>query len=619
MKRLIFLIFIAAMMALVLPCYAQKTWYLSTCGDSATYNPATDLCTGGSDDSCDDISDLNSGGNCEPSAGDIIEVRAGTYTEGGDPVISLSVGSLTIRGYSGDATPVFSMTPSGSPPSPSNRPWVVGTNDNIVSDLIIRATQTATARYEKLLHVTGDKNTFTNVTFDGTGNTSNDKWNLERTMMIASGADYNVFDSCTFSESGDYETTCDTGDTPRGGVCSGGGGITVAGQYNRIIDSAMDFMGTHEQIEISNAYNEFIGNTFTRTAGYAFYVNSGDNIFEGNSITQTDYLVCSYKSGFYYRTSDFAIYRYNNMYDGDSAGMEWGHTGTPGLTTNLFMFNNVFYKLGQEAYDCATASDCTNNDQKGWFWTNNNATNLSSSQLINNVAARNTGYDYLGCYHYGNGDQVNEVYFYAGIDQVQMENNAIFTYDNGGYVSQHVEAVGVGGGANWSVSAIDAAKSNWKNNIGTYSNPYWNDADNGDFTITNAASSLVDQGRELTTITTAGSTGTSFTLAEARFFWVSPIDANNTNTGTSYTGDQIIINSDTSKVVTLATINYSTGAVTFAPSVTWSTNDTVSIYKTFSDSSTVRYSGTAPDIGSFEYSLIDPTGGVGAPSELSIP
>jgi hypothetical protein len=148
---------------------------------------------------------------------------------------------------------------------------------------------------------------------------------------------------------------------------------------------------------------------------------------------------------------------------------------------------------------------------------------------------------------------------------------------------------------------MDAYFASWggtgnKANSGTYSDPKWADAANGDFTIS-SGSSLEDAGRWLTQANGSGSSSTTLIVDDARFFWYSAIDS---------TGDQVAIGSS-AITRTITAINYSTNTITITPAATWSDNDDVTLYKSFSDSSTVLLNGSAPDIGVSELASTDPT------------
>jgi hypothetical protein len=151
-----------------------------------------------------------------------------------------------------------------------------------------------------------------------------------------------------------------------------------------------------------------------------------------------------------------------------------------------------------------------------------------------------------------------------------------------------------------SVRQAENAYPEWGGKSYNYSDPKFVNAANGDFTI-QAGSSLIDKGRYLTQANGGGS-GTSLTVDDAKFFWYSEIDG---------AGDQIAIGS-ASQTRTITSISGNT--LHLNQSASWNDGDPIYLYKSFSDSSTVLFSGSAPDIGASEY----PAGQPAPPSDLRI-
>lgn len=92
-------------------------------------------------------------------------------------------------------------------------------------------------------------------------------------------------------------------------------------------------------------------------------------------------------------------------------------------------------------------------------------------------------------------------------------------------------------------------------------------------------SPAIDAGTFLTTITSTTGSGTSFVVADARYF---------SDGFGIVTGDTIQIGSN---IRTISSVNYTTNAITVTSSVSWTTGMNVSL----------PYNGTAPDIGAYEY------------------
>lgn len=95
-----------------------------------------------------------------------------------------------------------------------------------------------------------------------------------------------------------------------------------------------------------------------------------------------------------------------------------------------------------------------------------------------------------------------------------------------------------------------------------------------------ATSPVIDKGAFLTTVTSASGSGTSFTVADAGYF----------SNGFGVTaGDTIVVGGASA---TISSINYSTNVITVTASISWTQGAKVSL----------PYSGSAPDMGAFEYS-----------------
>ena len=97
------------------------------------------------------------------------------------------------------------------------------------------------------------------------------------------------------------------------------------------------------------------------------------------------------------------------------------------------------------------------------------------------------------------------------------------------------------------------------------------------FTLTDT-SPCIDDAAWLT-LCNGGGSGTSITVDDSRYFYPGYGVIN---------GDEITVGTDD---VIVTDVNYGTNVITVTPSITWSDNDPVSL----------RYSGSAPDIGAYEY------------------
>jgi parallel beta-helix repeat protein len=116
-----------------------------------------------------------------------------------------------------------------------------------------------------------------------------------------------------------------------------------------------------------------------------------------------------------------------------------------------------------------------------------------------------------------------------------------------------------------------------RNSITT--NPVFNNVSANDFTLQNT-SGAIDHGTFLTTVTSTSGSGTSVVVGDARYF--------QDGYGISgASGDTIMIGTDT---VTVTDVNYTTNVITFTPSITWVQGEGVSY----------PYAGSKPDIGAYE-------------------
>ncbi len=110
-------------------------------------------------------------------------------------------------------------------------------------------------------------------------------------------------------------------------------------------------------------------------------------------------------------------------------------------------------------------------------------------------------------------------------------------------------------------------------------------------------STAIDGGTYLTQANGSGSNSTTLVVDDALYFqdgtWGSDL-----NRGINFFPDWIAVG-NTSNIVQISSINYSTNTITLASAISWSDNDSVWLYKK-SDGTRVLY-GTAPEYGAHEY------------------
>ena len=137
-------------------------------------------------------------------------------------------------------------------------------------------------------------------------------------------------------------------------------------------------------------------------------------------------------------------------------------------------------------------------------------------------------------------------------------------------------------GSNQQTSIANSSEVIMTSNVLATSDPGFTNEASNDFHLT-SSSPNIDAGTFLTKTTTAGS-GTVMPVDDASYFYDGyGIDGES--------GDAIQLEGDTT-VVHVVGINYQTNELTLDGPLTWSTGQGVSL----------QYSGSAPDVGAFEYS-----------------
>jgi len=482
---------------------------------------------------------------------DITYARGGTYTDTTDYFKTAASGTasepITFAAYTGE-TPIFRAL--GDNWSGSERRIFHIAHDYWVFDgLQLKPTASTTISHP--IHLTGSYNVLKNLQLEG-ATISASNYSFDRFIYL-DGGNYNEIYNSSFTKVADHNEQ----------YCDSGYGIQVYGDYNRFHDNSLSLSG-HDVMGPWNGgnYNEFFDNTVTNGVGYGIFANSGNsrNIFHHNNISGCG---CpdGYAKGGVYIKGSYNITRYNSLWD-NSRGTDHDTAGD-----NNYWYNNVSYANDEDGHH-------------GW-------TGSTANIFYNNVYMKNMLVSGI-CPSAPDDYYANVVE--GSTYSAKWENNFIIDWNGSSWVDDSACAVYADSNQK-SVSSKESTDGDWQNNVYNYSDPKFVDADNGDFTI-QAGSSLIDQGRDLTTTNGSGSSSSTLIVDDAGFFWYSAIDS---------TGDQIIINADTSKTATITAINYGTSTLTITPELSWSDGWSVNLYKSFSDSSTVLFSGSAPDIGAYEY------------------
>ncbi len=104
-----------------------------------------------------------------------------------------------------------------------------------------------------------------------------------------------------------------------------------------------------------------------------------------------------------------------------------------------------------------------------------------------------------------------------------------------------------------------------------------------------SSSPCINNGGFLTNITSLSGSGTQFQVADAGYFF-DGWGIGSAITGANVVGDTIQLQGQTA-TATISNVNYTTNTITFTPSLTWTNGQGISL----------AYEGSAPDIGTYEY------------------
>ena len=406
-----------------------------------------------------------------------------------------------------------------------------------------------------------------------------------RWILITNG-DYNIIQNCKF-----YDANAWTGIL-----------LEYGSDYNKIIDnifedapasgnnngtSPADFIGLCNSI--NNNYNVIEGNTFGDCNHNIMFIDFGDHtIIRGNAFQN------QYHTGLNLNDDGPNLIENNYFYD------QGKYTGSAPIPDKPDMRNNPGIQL----------NGTYNIIRKNTF--DNNGSGISQSTY----ASANTEASYNRVYNNTMNKGITPLYGEA-VDANYMVNN---TYKNNTFTNP--EASSYPGD-----SYPEPFNLNYRDNNGTgnrfYNNcsygqnvhryrnytpytfaeiisqfptnfpsgnittdPKYTNVSNRDFTL-QSDSSLIDAGTFLTIITSPTvNSQTSFTVDDAGYFydgWGMPGEA----------GD--IIKTENGQVTTIQSINYDTNTITVSPAINIIKNEGIAL----------NYSGSAPDIGAFEFTGIN--------------
>jgi Bacterial Ig domain len=546
--------------------------------------------------------------NSNASADDVIQMRSGVYSTAIAPTNSGTSGHpITYQAYSGDAqwsvkiTTTSTTTPaadlsqsyiklSGLYFYNTGYRWVELTGDyNTIDGCRFYAAQTGTG-----IH-TGptNYNRITNNIFDDAPLKANTIIVPEASSCTAANTPYT---GCTADGGWDQDcqdeydaglslnADCDAYTAPSNDVYSySSTGLVVEGNTFGTV--------SHNELTIDSQYaqyNNVIRNNIFNNVYHTDVGPGGDYcLFENNTVlnagsqsdknlTYRDRLTVN-GAGIYGEVSH-GIIRNNIVKNND-----YGYFGSYKSSTHFpssysHVYNNTFY-----------------NNSTGIASSNNNVdgTNLDSNIFKDNVffeSGITSGLVGASCFTSDGISQVDYCAFSGTNNNYHFYN----AWTSGGDFYYKSTSAPVR-----TLSQMESAyPSEWANNSDV-TNPYWVDSANNDFNL-QSSSPLINAGDFLTTITSASGSGTTFTVGDANYFydgWSIPGEV----------GDTIYTSSGQSATIT--SINYSTGQITVGGSVSWTQGDGVT---------TVNYSGSAPDIGAYEYTgagdTTDPTVSITSPT-----
>lgn len=329
---------------------------------------------------------------------------------------------------------------------------------------------------------------------------------------------------------------------------------------------------------------------FRGTINHQNYTNSGHNVFEKNRIGHAGV---------------------------GPSGITYGSTGAAWCNSSDLMRYNDFFNNGATAFEFRGAQYAAN----GYVRNNDNYL-YNNTFYYNGYNAASTNYTVVMLKY----DNRTDYYTGTPINWQACQNNVIknnLFYDN--WSNNHSDLV-VDWGSDYGSSSLAAAtacpssstqgcniiSNNFNGTaVGQNIDPKFNNV-----TLSNydswalpdlsiqSDSPAKDQGIYLTQASGSGSTSTTLIVDDAKYFQdgkfgsASGMDPTKLPMGVTLQADYIAIGT-VSNTVQISSINYATNTITLASAKTWSDNDNIWISK-ISDG-TVVLSGTAPDMGAYEY------------------
>jgi len=563
--------------------------------------------------------------NTNAASGDLVYLRAGSYTTGITPShsgtgTSLPSTFIIFSSYTGETA---TLTGSSDQIDLTARSYVSIRNITFsdTTGVVYRIEQGA--NHNEITGCTFNSSNGYGVGMlldtDGSGNWVTHNWIHGNTFITTGQAHGNGGTGCT--DGG--------GDTLDVGVAYGTFGQTSENDNYNTIENNVFEHSPHASIESYGMYTVIRNNVFDNepwSSGCPTYTNPPsytNSAYNGkfghrNMTVDDDYtrvatymLIEGNRSGYagVNDTNDGAdnftigapqnIVRYNFSYGAMNPGLmyKWGWnygngSGGNGGTYNR-VYNNTLYNNGlgyPDGYTCGL-STCP--------WPQTNMVMYSGSQDLGNVTKNNIMYTSSGYTHFGSdvlnkGGPGNE---WATLASGSGTNLCTGTQTGGDLVSGGAHGCSVTGDPSFTNPDLSNPLSTTLPDLSLQS-----------------GSIAIDAGTWLTTATNSGGGSTTLTVADALYFqdgtWGSDLARASAGLGGTMQADWIAIGT-VSNIVQISSISYGTysspaGTITLASSMTWSNGAHIWLYKK-SDGVTVL-NGTAPDLGASEYSSGGPTG-----------
>ena len=490
-------------------------------------------------------------------AGDTVNLMTGTYTgttQRISPVNSGTAGArITYKANSG-ATVTFTNT---------NRfIQISGKSYITIQGPITFSRPTASWGYltSGANHITITGNTFSN------GNRAVNTGGLEYSGLLINGASpFNTFSNNTF---------VDWGATPDGG----GDALRITDSSDHTLVENNTFLNAgHAGVNIEASHNVVRNNTFSNPLWRGLLMNWVENaswlggvdlvnqfnVIEGNTFdsNNTEGIQLAAPKNIF-RRNVFVDNRFNGIYF-----TGWG--SSTAADSAPYGYGNRFY------HNTFVANGATTGGARpgGVYSTNFGipTVDLKNSQFKNNIFARNDN----------SNNQLTSALTPAG------------SYPASYYTTNYR----IAGSCFSTQPKLNITSLNGSQTITSYQSSHptvFSANDSAAPTFVNEAASnfhlqsgsgCIDRGVSLTTTASAGS-GTNVSVADALYF---------SDGKGLVSGDQITIGSQT---VNVTAVNYSTNILTITPSISWSSGAPIH-YQT--------YSGTAPDVGAYEFVVAAPS------------